>query len=522
MIEHFDPGDDPSSDKGRIVMNWMQAETSDPELLLGLSILSHILLGTPASPLRKALIDSGLGEDLAGSGLETELRQVYFSTGLKGLAVKADHSLAEGEKVESLILQTLGSLARDGIDPETVAASMNTVEFQLRENNTGSFPRGLLIMLRALNTWLYDGDPFAMLAFDAPLAAIKTRLAAGERYFEHLIQTHFLDNTHRTTVVLQPQPGLNQIEEAAEKERLASARKSMSEDMLRQIFEDTRHLKQIQETPDTPEALATIPGLKLADLDRQNKLIPLDVTNLQGSQVLYHDLFTNGIVYLDLGLDLHNLPQDLLPYVPLFGRALLEMGTASEDFVRLSQRIGRTTGGIRPVTYISARRGQGQSTAWLFLRGKATTAQAPELLAILHDILLTPCLDNPERFRQMVLEEKAEKESMLVPAGHRVVNTRLRALFDEAGWVEEQMHGIDSLFLVRRLAQEMEKDWPAVLGKLEAIRQILVNRQAMLCNVTLDKINWEKFSPELDGFLGELSSTKPTPATWHPTSAHGC
>jgi Zn-dependent M16 (insulinase) family peptidase len=178
-------------------------------------------LGTPASPLRKALIDSGLGEDLAGSGLETELRQVYFSTGLKGLSVKADHSLAEGDKVESLILQTLGMLAQDGIDPETIAASMNTVEFQLRENNTGSFPRGLLLMLRALNTWLYDENPFSLLAFDAPLAAIKARLAAGERYFERLIQTHFLDNPHRTTLVLQPQPSLNQIEEAAEKERLA-------------------------------------------------------------------------------------------------------------------------------------------------------------------------------------------------------------------------------------------------------------------------------------------------------------
>ena len=266
---------------------------------------------------------------------------------------------------------------------------MNTVEFQLRENNTGSFPRGLLLMLRALNTWLYDGDPFAMLAFEAPLAAIKARLAAGERYFEHLIQTHFLDNPHRTTLVLQPQPGLNQVEEAAEKERLAHARQGMSDETLQQIIEDTRLLKQLQETPDTPEALATIPGLKLEDLDRQNKLIPLEISDHLGCPVLYHDLFTNGIVYLDLGLDLHTLPQDLLPYVPLFGRALLEMGTESEDFVRLSQRIGRATGGIRPVTYTSAIRGQRQSTAWLFLRGKATTAQAGELLSILRDVLLT-------------------------------------------------------------------------------------------------------------------------------------
>jgi hypothetical protein len=521
LVERFDPGDDPNSNKGRLVMNWLLTETDDAELMLGLSILGHILLGTPASPLRKALIDSGLGEDLAGSGLETQLRQAYFSTGLKGLAVQDDHTLTHGEKVENLILQTLETLAKEGIDPGMVAASMNTVEFQLRENNTGAFPRGLLLMLRALNTWLYDRDPFAALAFEAPLTAIKNRLAAGERYFERLIQTYFLENPHRTTLILQPQPGLSQVEEAAEKERLARARQSMTAEDLQKIIEDTRHLKQLQETPDTPEALATIPSLKLEDLDRQNKLIPLAVSEHSGCPVLYHDLFTNGIVYLDLGMDLHALPQELLPYVPLFGRALLEMGTESQDFVRLSQRIGQTTGGIRPVTFVSAIRSQRQSAAWLFLRGKATPDRAEELLSILRDVLLTVRLDNPERFRQMVLEEKADREAMLVPAGHRVINYRLRALFDEAGWAEEQLHGIDSLFFVRSLAQAVENDWNSVLERLEAIRQILVNRQAMLCNVTLDAENWQKFLPQLQGFLEELPAAGLERKAWQPAPAQG-
>jgi hypothetical protein len=518
-IEYFDPGDDPNSDKGRLVMNWLLNEVGDPEVLLGLTILGHILLGTPASPLRKALIDSGLGEDLAGVGLETELRQAYFSTGLKSLAVQADHSLAEGEKVERLILQTLESLAQDGIDPETVAASMNTIEFRLRENNTGAFPRGLSLMLRALNTWLYDQDPFAALAFEAPLSAIKARLAAGEKYFERLVQACFLDNLHRTTVVLQPQPGLSQREDAAEKERLALARQGMTSEDLQRIIEDSRRLKQLQETPDPPEALATIPTLKLEDLDRQNKRIPLAASNHLDCPVLYHDLFTNGIVYLDLGLDLHTLPQDLLPFVPLFGRALLEMGTETEDFVRLSQRIGRTTGGIRPVTYTSAVRGQDRCTAWLFLRGKATTAQTGELLSILNDILHTARLDNPERFRQIVLEEKADKEAMLVPAGHRVINTRLRALFHEADWAEEQMHGVDSLFFIRALSQAVDQDWPSVLAKLEAIRQVLINRQTMLCNVTLDGAAWESFRPQLESLLGQLPSAGPERAVWQPTQS---
>ena len=128
--------------------------------------------------------------------METELYQLFFSTGLKGVAQGRE------AEVEALVLETLERLTRDGIDPDTIRAALNTSEFRLRENNTGSFPRGLLIMFRALTAWLYEGDPLAPLAFEAPLAAIKERLAAGEPYFEDLIRHHLMDNPHRTTIIL--------------------------------------------------------------------------------------------------------------------------------------------------------------------------------------------------------------------------------------------------------------------------------------------------------------------------------
>ncbi len=518
VTAYFDPGDDPANDKGRLVVNWLLDEAGNPETSLGLSILTHILLGTPASPLRKALIDSGLGEDLAGVGLEDELRQMYFSTGLQGIAVRPDHTLAAGEQVEALILDTLKALAEGGIDPGQVAASMNTVEFRLREFNFGSFPRGIVASLRSLGAWLYDGDPFAALAFEAPLQAIQGKLAAGEQYFEGLLRRYFLENPHRTTLILQPEPGYSQRQEADKTRRLEAAREKMSRADLEAVIENTRRLKEIQETPDTPEALATLPSLRLEDLDRQNKLLPLRLGEAEGCNLLYHDLFTNGLLYLDLGLDLHLLPQELLPYAPLFGRALFEIGTQTEDFVRLSQRIGRATGGIRPVTLNTPVRRAEAAASWLFLRGKATVAQAPELLHILRDVLLTVRLDHRERFRQMVLEEKAGLEGGLVPGGHRVVNTRLRARFNEAGWAEEQMSGLDQLFFVRKLAQAVDADWPGVLAKLEQIRQILVNRQAMLANVTLDAANWAKLEPELRAFLGGLPGAAPAPAAWRAAS----
>ena len=507
----YDAGEHTDGDrKAMLTMNWVLAENTDPQTTLGLNILSRILIGTPASPLRKALIDSGLGEDLTDGGLEESLRQMFFSTGLKGIA------LDDTGKVESVILDTLTTLAQQGIDPDMVEAAVNTIEFRLRENNTGSTPRGLVFMLRALTTWLHDGDPLAPLAFEAPLGAIKQRLAAGERYFEELIRQYLAQNPHRTTVILKPDPELRQRRETIEAERLTQARGAMSEEQLQAVVDNTRQLKLLQETPDPPEALATIPTLRLGDLDTKNKLIPLRVLEEDGRKILYHDLFTNGVVYLDLGFDLHALPQELLPYVPLFGQALVKIGTEREDFVKLSQRIGRKTGGIYPTTLSSTIRDTQAGATWLFLRGKATVDQADDLLAILRDVLLTVKLDNQERFKQMVLEAKASREGNLVPNGHSVVNTRLRAHFDQASWVAEQMLGVSNLFFLRQLAQDVETNWPTVLEKLERVRHTLLNRNNMLCNVTLDQANWEKFEPRLTGFLKALPAAPVKPGEWTP------
>jgi Zn-dependent M16 (insulinase) family peptidase len=498
------------SRKGRFTTNWLLTESQDAELALGLEILSYILVGTPASPLRKALIDSGLGEDLTGGGVQGELRQVYFSTGLKGVAME------DIPEAEDLVVRTLGDLAEKGLDPDMIAAAVNTIEFHLREKNTGSFPRGLLAMLTCLTTWLYDGDPLGPLAFEAPLTSIKQRLANGERYFEGLIHQYLIGNPHHTTVILKPDAKANAARELAEKTRLEAARAGLGPDDIQKIVENTRLLKQRQETPDSPEALATIPVLKLSDLDRNNKLIPLADLDVDGNRVLYHDLFTNGILYLDVGLDLHTLPQEYLPYVPLFGRALVEMGTQSEDFVRLSQRIGRDTGGIHASPLTSLHRDTRQGVARLFLRGKATVEKSQMLLDILRDVLLTVKLDNCDRFRQILLEEKAGHEAGLVPSGHRIVNMRLRSQFDEAGWAAEQMGGVSYLFFLRKLAEEVDKDWSSVLEKLEKVRQILVNREAVLCNVTIDQDNWLSFQPQLSAFLGSLPGTLATPLKWTP------
>lgn len=515
----YDAGEEAAAkQKGYLTVNWLLPDTSDPTLSLSLAALSYILVSTQASPLRKALIDSELGEDLAGRGLDGDLRQMTFSTGLKGIPV------SKAAEVETIILETLEKLSQEGIDPEMIEAALNTFEFRLRENNTGSFPRGLSLMLQALTTWLYNDDPLKTLAFETPLTELKAHLAERKNYFEGLIEQYLLNNNHRVTLLLEPDAELRHRQEAAEADKLAEVKAKMSQEELETIIENTRRLKEMQETPDRPEALAKLPSLTLDDLDKQGKEIPIAISQMDGAEILYHDLFTNGIVYLDVGFNLHVLPQELLPYVPLFEQTLLKIGTETEDFVKLSQRIGRKTGGIWTGRMASAIREKTEGAAWFFLRGKGTMAQTDDLLDIMRDILLTVQLDNKDRFKQVLLEMKARREARLIPGGHSVVDTRLRSAFNEADWAEEQMSGLTNLFFLRDLIERIDEAWPMVLMKLKDVRRTLLNRNAMICNVTVDADNWAKFQPKLTGFLSQIQTRPMSLARWRPaydTAAEG-
>ena len=509
----FDADDGgPASSRGMVQLRWLLPESTDEELVMGLSLLSHALVGTQASPLRKRLIDSGLGEDLTGGGLSASLRQMTFAVGLKGIDPQA------ADEVEGLILSTLEELSHDGIESDMVEASYNTIEFSLRENNTGSYPRGLSLMMRALRGWLYKDDPIGPLGYETPMAAVRRKLDHEPEYLPGMIRRYLVENAHRTTAILQPEAGLNRRQEEAERTELEAVRQTLKSKDLERIVEEMRALRQLQERPDSPEDLARLPSLTLDDLAPHIKTIPLEVSEASSSRIFYHDLFTSGIVYLDLGFDLHHVPAELLPYAKLFGQCLVRMGTEREDYVKLSQRIGRRTGGIYPSTFLSARRDDEAGVARLFLRGKATAARARDMLGILRDVLLTVQLDDQGRFRQIVLRSKAGLESGLTPGGSTVVDGRLRAAYSQADWAAEQIGGVSYLQTLRRVANDIDQDWAAVLDRLESVRRILINRNAMICNVTADAEDWREFQPALAAFLTELPVGDASPADWQVTA----
>lgn len=476
---------------------WALPETDDPAEAFALEVLADALLGTPGAPLRKALIDSGLGEAVVG-GLGAGLRQPTFSAGLRGVPPE------RAGEVAPLVLATLERLADEGLAEGAIAAARNTLEFGLRENDAFGGQRGIVLGLRALGRWLHGGDPLALLAFEAPLAELDRRLAADPRHLEGLMRRHLLDNPHRLQVRVRPDPELLARRDADERARLERELAGLDAAARDEIRAAQRELRAHQEAPDPPEALAALPYLRRADLEAEPRRTPAEGLELAGVPVRRHPLATNGIVYLDLGLDLRALPAALLPYAAVFGRALLETGTRDRDLTELTQRIGRETGGIRPELVTAPALGGGPGPVRLFLRGKALADRAGALADILREVLLEARLDDRERLRRIVREEKARREAALVPQGHAYALRRLAAHAHDAGWAEEQIQGLAGLGFVRRLEDRIEGDWDAVAADLELVRAALVARDALAVGATADDDAWGAARPALEGLLEAL------------------
>ena len=498
--------DDHDRQRCMMVVSWLFPDPPNVEQALAWQMLETMLVGLPGAPLRKALLDSGLGEDLAGVGLESELLQSYFSTGLKGIAKEHEHD------VEDCILRTLTLLADNGFAPELVEAAVNSAEFDLRENNTGRFPRGLHLMLRSLSRWLYGENPLDVLAFEAPLRAIKQRLAAGERYFETLVETLLLDNPHRVTLVLEPDAHLAAGMQAEEQERIAAMVASLDAKGREELNRLAEELQKLQQTPDSPEELAKLPRLTLADLPRENRVIPREMDECGGVPLLRHDLGTNGLLYLDLCFDLRPLLDQrpgLLPLAPLFSRALLEMGTKRRDYVDMSTLIARKTGGIDASPFTIPQHGSSQAHVRLAVRGKSTLDHAEDMGGVLEELLSEARFDDSERLRQLVQEELAGMEERIAPMGHRVALSRATARHSESGLFSEFLSGVNQLSFLRRLAKTMKQDMAAVQQALEDFRLLVLNRANLLCNVTLPENDMKHALAVIKGISGALPHDTP-------------
>ncbi len=505
------PPTESSSDKGFITCNWLLPDIQDRSERILLSIASNCLLGSPSAPLYKALIDSGLGEDVIAGGISFNQRQPIFTVGMNGVLTG---NLGE---VETLVYHTIADLVDKGFDDDLIQAVLNSTEFALREFSNSSFPKGLALMMNVMPDFLYDsrigtnGPGFREL-----LAQARKGIQSDKTVLQTSVETYLLKNKHRSTVTLMPDTDAEKTDRELERSRLSSFEQALHPGERGELVKRSSWLQEYQSRPDSPEALATLPVLALSEIERETQEYPCVEGELEGSRYLSHDLFTNEIIYVNLLFNLHVLPQRYLPYLDLFQSALRQNGTENEDYVTFSRRIAGTTGGIGVGEMVMDRFDSAESAAFLVTSAKCLMHQCADMASLLEDMLLRAQLDNKTRVQQLLAQSRTQLESALIPAGHSFVGTRLAANSTEVEWLDEVTDGITALLWLRRLMEDFDQKWPDILATLEEMRTLLLHSGNLLISVIAPEKDQLTVREELKRILARLPHRPACLQRWTP------
>jgi Zn-dependent M16 (insulinase) family peptidase len=483
----------PAGQNATVLLSWL-CPVKDSVDFLGLQVLAEILLGHDGSPLSRALVESGLGEDLAPCcGIENELREIVFSIGLRG--VKKRPALAkENNAIAALIKTRLQKLAANGIAAEDIEAALLALEFSNREVQRGQGPYSLVWLRRALRSWIQGGHPAETLLFLPRWAELKKRLAASPRYFETMIENVLLNNLHEALVILKPEKNFiaKQEKEAAEKRSIRA--KSLSKEERETIKEKAAALEAAQNKPDPPELLAKIPHLSIKDLSRTIDTVPRELRDAGGLPALVHPLFTNGISYLDFAFPLDTLPVEYYTWLPLFSRVVTCLGVPGKDYGEMSSLLARTVGDLHTVLRsggIVEGTGSAVKTPsgtfdlagrdWLLFRVKTLDEKLIPSLELLLRLIREADFNDTRRLRDLILEMKNEADSSLAPAGHSYAASRAGMRLSRARTVAELWYGITQIQFVHTLPA---LDIDEIKRKLTALREILLTKSGLLVNIT--------------------------------------
>lgn len=490
-------------DKTFLSLSFAVGKSTDKELYLAFDILEHLLLETPAAPLKKALIASKLGKDVFGS-FDSSVLQPTFSIVVKN---SNENRLEEFRKV---VFDTLKALASKGIDKQLIESSINIKEFQLREAEYDGYPRGLIYGIKCMDSWLYDADPVLHLEYEATLEKIKEALNTD--YFEKLIEKYLLNNMHRAVVVAKPQKGLSEKKTEALKKKLAEYKAGLSEGEIDSLIENTRRLKERQQSPDTQEALEAIPLLALEDIDEKADTLPTEERQLNTSKVLFHPVFTSGIGYINMYFDSTVVPQSKLPYLTLLSSILGKVGTENFSYEELSNLININTGGIRFSGDAFAENGSNRTYYPKFsLRAKVLIDKLPKLMEILNEIVINTKFKDRTRIKEIIQELKSRIEMRMLQRGHTIAAKRACSYFSPIAHYEETLIGISFYKFIADLENNYEECFEDISNNLEVISNMVFNKNNLLISFTGDEKDYTHFEKSYNILSDNLN------ATLHPT-----
>ena len=498
----------PADARGKALASvaWALPDPGSPADLLAWRLLERVVIGTAAAPLRRALLDAGMGEAFVG-GFSGDRRSPVFSAGLRGVATE------RVSEVHALVLATLRRLADEGLADDDVASARSRLEFAARELDGFGGQRGLTVALRVIDSWFHGRDPLAAIDDDAAFAELDARLAAaggGGAAVTELLRRGLLDEPHRLEVTVAPDRELSRRRQAEEDARLAHLATELGDDGLARVAESAAALEAHQRRPDDEAAKASLPRLAPADLAEARAQPTRRVEPHGGAQLVWIDQPTRGLVYLDLAFDLARLPERLLPHAAVLGRSLLETGTARTGLAELTRRIDRDTGGIAfeleahsPVGG-DAGRDAAAGVARFVMRGKALASRAQALAELMLEVLREARIDDRDAVRRLAREDLARRRTGLEPAGHQFAVRRLAAAGSAEARLAERLGGLASLDTLATFVRRTDEDWDALREELLELREELLVRRGLVVGVTGDADAAAAAAPAVAGLIAGL------------------
>lgn len=483
--------DDSQENKTYLSYNRVVGDTLDEMLYQAFDVLDYALVSSPGAPVKQALIDAGIGDDVYGS-YDAGILQPVFSF------VAKNANASQADEFESIIENTLKEVVKTGINKEALLAGINSSEFKFREADFGQFPKGLLFGLNCLDSWLFDDmKPFIHLECLGTFA--KLRKAVDTDYFEKLIQEYLLDNTHGSSVTVKPKRGLgNEREEALAKE-LSDYKASLSDEEIKKLIEDTEHLKKYQEEPSSDEDLRKLPMLTRADMKKNAMPFSNIEDELLDVKVVRHDIESNGIDYISFLFDAGDFAQSELGYLGFFTNALGLVSTEKYSYTDLANATNIYTGGISTGTASHPDIKDRNNFVFKFeVKLKVLEKNLDKALELMEQMLLTSDFTDTKRLGELVAQIKARLQANLSSSGHLVAAMRSMSSFSRYALYQDELKGIAFYRSICHIEKELSESPKSVSDKLAAIAKKLFARNRMLISFTGNNEAYCNAKPSLE------------------------
>lgn len=495
--------DSDTTNQTYLLMSFIAGLHTDMALFRAFDVLTDVLVNHETAPIRLALQEAGIGKDVSASVYSNQQNIVR-------ILVQNANSV-DKDRFRDIVMNTMRDVVETGLDKEMLEGVINRLEFRLREGDDAQ--KGLTYIFRAIYTWFFAENPFLGLEYEKPLAEVQTALETD--YLEQVIRDHLLDNHHSLLLVMHPEPGLEKEKNAQIAEELSKYKANLNEAELDALVKDTQDLLDYQHREDTPEALATIPLLELQDINPEAKWYTYQVQEISGIPILFHEDFTNKIVYSRLYFDIRVLPEELIPYAALLAEMMGSLNTENYDYGDLSNALNIHTGGFNTAlnTFLE-NKDDNKFRPKFILSCKAMNQKLTKMFELIEEVVNRTSYEDKERLKTVLTRHQSRLDNEVKQNGYGFTKTRLTSYFSNAGMLDELTGGIEYYWFVTNLVNNFDEKFGEIQANLTKVTNLLFRKENFIAGVICQKDDLNLFTNELTKFVTSLPEEKISLVDW--------